>query len=70
MPIITRFESFGGGYAGQKTFRFGSWEVGGKPVNLKARGWYLYGIDHIWSTNCHSCEVGYRTAHPAITVTP
>jgi hypothetical protein len=70
MPIVSRFESFGGMYGGSKTSPFGSQLVNGQSVKVKVRTWYLYGIDHIWSTNCHSCEVGYRTAHPPITVTP
>lgn len=70
-PIITKFElSKNWWWSQQKTAHYGSFKVNGKFVELKYRPWDIYGIDHIWSTNCHSCEVGYRVSHPPITVTP
>jgi hypothetical protein len=74
IPIVTRFELadiiWWWYYLGRKTAPAGSYMLNGKMVKLKYRPWKIYGVDHIWSTNCHSCPVGYRTAHPPITVTP
>lgn len=68
-PVVSRFE-IAPTYNGQKTYRWGWDRVNGQYVYLKYRTWYLYGISRLWSANCHSCELGYRVAHPPITVTP
>jgi hypothetical protein len=68
-PIVIRFQ-IGTIYDGRKTMRYGNTYVNGQWVSLKYRPWELYGINRIWSTNCHSCELGYRTAHPLVAITP
>lgn len=68
IPVVSRIEV--ADWGAQKTFRWGYDKVNGQNVALKYRAWNLYGVYHVWSVNCHSCELGYRVAHPPITVTP
>lgn len=70
-PIVTRFELRPRSDNTKTSRDYYYWHrINGSYVALKYRVWDLYGINRIWSTNCHSCELGYRVAHPPITVTP
>ena len=71
-PIITKFQPTPPNYFsfGRTTDYWGYEYVDGKEVRLKYRRWDTIGVYHMWSTNCHSCEIGNRVTHPLITVTP